>query len=262
MNKLTDEKRIIELDHALDKLRIREKDSNQRKVYGEVFDEFTLKGLYILSRRKEFDALGGVISTGKEAHVLIADKGDSMVAVKVYMINTSNFNTMADYILGDHRFRGIKRDRRSIILAWAQKEYKNLKRAWDSGVSVPEPFSVHNNILIMDFIGEDESPYPPMKVVGSELGSDSSKAIEDLIKNVEILYQEAELVHGDLSEYNALWNMREKKVVLIDMGQSVSLEHPRAQEFLERDVYNIVRFARKLGISLKKKEILERIKGE
>jgi RIO kinase 1 len=36
--------------------------------------------------------------------------------------------------------------------------------------------------------------------------------------------------------------------ILIDMGQSVTLEHPKADQFLRRDIQNIVRYFRKYGI--------------
>jgi RIO kinase 1 len=48
------------------------------------------------------------------------------------------------------------------------------------------------------------------------------------------------LVHADLSEYNVMvW---EEKSWIIDVSQAVDLGHPRAREFLERDLANIHRF--------------------
>jgi len=41
------------------------------------------------------------------------------------------------------------------------------------------------------------------------------------------------LVHADFSEFNVLYD---GDPVVIDMGQSVTLEHPMASKFLARDV--------------------------
>ena len=47
------------------------------------------------------------------------------------------------------------------------------------------------------------------------------------------LYQECKLVHGDLSEYNLLYF--KKQIWMIDVSQSVELDHPMALDFLRRD---------------------------
>ena len=60
------------------------------------------------------------------------------------------------------------------------------------------------------------------------------------------LHQGAKLVHADLSEYNIFKSESER--VLFDMGSAVLLSHPQADEFLKRDVSNMVRFFRKRGI--------------
>ena len=46
------------------------------------------------------------------------------------------------------------------------------------------------------------------------------------------------LVHADLSEFNILYD--EGEPVIIDMGQSVTLDHPMARKFLERDIANVI----------------------
>ena len=56
---------------------------------------------------------------------------------------------------------------------------------------------------------------------------------------IDILYKKAELVHADLSEFNILYG---DKPYLIDMGQSVTRDHPRALPFLMRDIRNINRY--------------------
>jgi serine/threonine-protein kinase RIO1 len=61
-------------------------------------------------------------------------------------------------------------------------------------------------------------------------------------------YDSCNLVHADFSEYNILVN--HKRCVVIDVGQTVEKNHPRALDFLQRDVRNILSFfqSKKLGV--------------
>jgi len=55
-------------------------------------------------------------------------------------------------------------------------------------------------------------------------------------------------VHSDLSEYNIL--MKGDVPYLIDFGQAVVTAHPKALEFLRRDIENIYSyFSKKYSIS-------------
>ena len=58
-----------------------------------------------------------------------------------------------------------------------------------------------------------------------------------------MLYNRAGLVHADLSEFNILYD--EGEPVIIDMGQSVTLDHPMARKFLERDIANVAHYFKK-----------------
>jgi len=239
--------RIEQLDRMIDSIRMKRKDSDAVKVENEVLDTQTLMGLYRLARKGKFDALGGVINAGKEANIFLARKGDVSIAVKIYMITTSNFNTMKKYVLGDRRFAGVKQDRQHIIFAWAQKEYRNLQSAKKAGVRVPEPYAFHRNILLMEFIGRDGLPFPQLKDVPLTK-EEAEHVVERLLEYISLLYQRVHMVHGDMSEYNVLLDPDTFEPVVIDMGQSVLLDHPLAEEMLVRDIANIVRLAREHGL--------------
>ena len=62
-------------DREFAHFRERIKDADQFKVEGGVFDEATLGALYKLVQDGHIDAFGGPISTGKEAHVFLAEAG-------------------------------------------------------------------------------------------------------------------------------------------------------------------------------------------
>ncbi|NJD51457.1 MAG: serine protein kinase RIO [Candidatus Methanoperedens sp.] len=259
---MASDKKLSRMDEKVDEFRMRLKDSDLKQVFDDVFDTATLMALYDLSKKDYINALGGCFSTGKEANLFhaTAKKDDiSEVAVKIYMISTANFNSMKDYILGDPRFQGIRHAKKDIILAWTKKEFKNLKRAQEAGVRVPEPYTTQRNILLMEFIGKDGIPMPQLKDV--KLTTEEASHIFNLLVDyMNRLYSKAKLVHADLSEYNILVDMNKMEPVIIDMGQSVLTSHFNAETYLRRDVANIARFFRKLNIPVNEDDIISIIK--
>ncbi len=234
-----------DLDTRIDLLRERIKDSDDLKVKGDVFDTRTLMNLYALASKGVIDALGGDISTGKEANLFYAIREDQELVIKIYRITTSNFKAMQDYMHGDPRFGNIKGTKSAVISAWTRKEFRNLKRAEEAGVRVPHPIATRDNILIMELIGEKDNPAPQLRNVDLEL-DEAKRIFNKLSDYISLLYNKADLVHADFSEFNVLYN---GEPVVIDMGQSVTLEHPMASKFLARDVTNIARyFEKKYGV--------------
>jgi RIO kinase 1 len=70
----------------------------------------------------------------------------------------------------------------------------------------------------------------------------------ELLNQIRNLYKKAKLVHGDLSEYNIM-NHNEKPV-LFDLSQTVSIEHPMANELLKRDLNQVNWFFNRLGVTV------------
>lgn len=230
------DKKLDEFDQKLEEMGIRIKDANDFKVREDVFDDVTLLALYKLVTKKWITALGGSISTGKEANVFLGDRGDASIAIKIYRIRTANFTTMSTYIIGDRRFSNVKKSRKELIFTWTKKEFSNLVRAREAGLPVPEPLVWDRNILIMSFIGENGQPYPQLR--NAEI-DDPQETYTQILNYIDILYNKAELIHADLSEFNILYG---DQLYLIDMGQSVTRDHPRAFQFLMRDIKNVNRY--------------------
>ena len=236
----------------------REKSSEDRKTYDEVFDRNTLLALYKLITAKVIESLDYPISTGKEGNVFCATgENDTLFAVKIYRVSTSTYKNLTKYITGDPRFRNVPRDRRGIIYTWARKEYKNLSRMHAAKIRSPEPKRLMDNVLVMEYIGSAEQPAPMLKDVDLPDPKKSFRSILDMMKK---LYTEAKLIHGDLSEYNVL--VEEGECFLIDVGQSVVLEHPLSEELLKRDVTNIARYFGKLGVNTNEDDMRKFIRGD
>jgi len=160
---------------------------------------------------------------------------------------------MLPYIRGDPRFAHVRGGTRSLIYAWAQKEFKNLQRIHKVGVRVPEPIAVNKNVLIMEFIGENGVSAPVMK---ETLLKNPKQVFRRLLAYVRKLYQKAELVHADLSEYNIMiWK---NQPVLFDVSQAVTLEHPMADQFLRRDLENLYKYFNRLRVDMLSVEEMHR----
>jgi len=241
------------LDRELHSHGARLKDADQWKVRQDVFDEATLIALYRLANKKIISSIGGALSTGKEANIFLGEKDGQLIVIKIYMIRTANFKAMTDYLDGDPRFANVRRIKKEIIFAWTRKEYSNLMRAQEAGIAVPKPLAFNRNILLMEFLGKDEKPYPQLRLAMME---DAEKIYHLILEYMEILCKKARLIHADLSEYNILLGDRP---YLIDMGQSVTLDHPRAMQFLIRDIANVNRFFKSYCDTIADKELFGKI---
>jgi len=214
------------------------------KVINEVLDKPTVMLLYKLITDHIIAYVNGPISAGKESVVFWAvDEKNIDVALKIYLVSTSNFKKREPYILGDPRFSKLKKGTKNLVYLWAKKEFRNLSKCFDCSIPVPKPIYVSNNVLVMEFVGKKGSP---AKIL---LESEIDQAdYEQSILILKTLYKKANLVHGDFSEYNIF--KTEKGLVLFDLGSAVDLRHPNANEFLKRDINNITRFFSKRGITV------------
>ena len=221
--------------------------SSERAVLEEVFDRSTLMVIYEFMNKGNIDEIHGVVKAGKESRVYWGkDKEGKELAIKIYLIVSSEFRKgMLRYIEGDPRFQGVRHDTRSLIFAWAQKEFKNLELATRARVRVPRPIAVKNNVLIMEFIGENGESAPSFK---ERTPKNPVKVYEQLMTYLERLYHKAGLVHGDLSEYNIMtWKGR---TVLFDVAQAVPLMHPMSDFLLHRDLTNLNKYFSRLGVKV------------
>ncbi len=217
------------------------KPNEKFRTYANVFDAHTLKNLFKLSSQGHFEELLSPLCVGKEANVFSAVKKDgSKVCIKIYRLETCDFNRMYDYMKSDPRFK-MKRSKRHIIFLWAQREFRNLLKARDTNIKVPTPYALRDNILIMELIGKDQAS-PQLK---DKYPKDPKKFFEETKKYIRRLYKK-NMVHGDLSSFNIL--NKDEKPIFIDFSQATILDNPNAEEWLRRDVKNICKFFAKLGI--------------
>ena len=230
------------LERHVDALKT-DRTGDERQTDAEVFDRRTLLTIYDMMTAGYIDMVHYPVSTGKEGNVFYAtdEDGDGM-ALKIFRTSTSTFKRVAKYIEGDPRFRGATGNRWRMIYTWVNKEFKNLARYAEAGIPVPEPITFNQNCLLMDYIGAETGPAPQLRECVLE---DPTETYDEVISFIIDGWQEAHLVHGDLSEYNIL--MWDGQPVMIDVGQAMTTDNYNAKELLERDIRNVNAFFRKRG---------------
>ncbi|MXX20322.1 MAG: serine protein kinase RIO [Cenarchaeum sp. SB0665_bin_23] len=217
-----------------------------RKTVNEVLDKPTVMTLHKMITSGTISRVDGSVGAGKESLLFLgADTTDANVALKIYLVSTSNFKRRVRYIQGDPRFSKFRKSTRGIVYLWAQKEFKNLTVAAQIGVRVPSPIRVLNNVLVMEFIGDNGRPAPTLLSCAVD-DNDYAETIE----MIRQLYVSGGLIHGDLSEYNIF--KTKEGLVLFDLGSAVDRRHPSAVSFLHRDINNINRFFVKRGVLTRK----------
>ncbi|GJN34432.1 hypothetical protein PR202_gb23090 [Eleusine coracana subsp. coracana] len=122
-------------------------------------------------------------------------------------------------------------------------------------IRCPKPLHLRLHVLVMEFIGKGGWPAPRLK--DAALSDDKLReSYFEIVTTMRTLYQKCKLVHGDLSEYNILYfEVNEKlltkgQLYIIDVSQSVDLDHPSALDFLKEDCLHVSDSFRKRGIAV------------
>uniref|UniRef100_A0A8C9VTQ4 Serine/threonine-protein kinase RIO1 n=1 Tax=Scleropages formosus TaxID=113540 RepID=A0A8C9VTQ4_SCLFO len=217
----------------------RQRDADTYVNRHPVLDPRTRMILFKMLSRGVISEINGCISTGKEANVYHATTpyGESR-AIKIYKTSILLFKDRDKYVSGEFRFRHgyCKGNPRKMVRTWAEKEMRNLIRLQTAQIPSPEPIMLRSHVLVMGFIGKNETPAPLLK--NTPLSESKARELYlQVIQNMRRMYQEARLVHADLSEFNMLYHNGD--AYIIDVSQSVEHDHPHALEFLRKDCSNI-----------------------
>jgi len=235
-------------------------DPFERAMANEALDAETLLQVERAVVKGIITNLNGAVNIGNESTLFHADAGPASsgmdVAVKMYKRARGLGNT------NPSQSRNVGSPEQ--LTMWTVKEYRNLKNAIKAGVPAPRALMTRQNILFMQFLGEDGQPSPRLGQLELRRGHKRWKALYKQIMNaLGRLYNGAHLVHGSLNESNILvvpkhvfdpTLLRSSKeygmdqAVLIDFGQTVDSKHPDALDLLRRDLQSIRSFFIKQGI--------------
>jgi RIO kinase 2 len=204
-----------------------------------------------LVKANVIEAFGHPLGIGKEADVFDAlTPENNQVAVKFHRLGRISFRQT-------QRKRGYTKEHAGWLFQSrlaAEKETRALRLLYPLGVAVPQPISQNRHVLVMGMI--EGAEMAQLKRVPTP-----KKILKEILGNIRKAYLEAEVIHGDLSEYNIIVKP-DRHVLLIDWPQYVSKKHPNAEQLLTRDVVNILQyFSRKRLLKLGPEEALNYVTG-
>jgi RIO kinase 1 len=136
--------------------------------------------------------------------------------------------------------------------SWLMHEYRALDRLYQAGGSVPKPYHVADNAILMAFIGEGIAAAPTLNSI--RLETDEAEGLLDrVLQNVELML-EHNLIHADLSAYNLLYLNGE--ITLIDLPQVVDPKrNSSAPAILARDIQRVSEYFIAQGLDVDPKAI-------
>ncbi|KAL2108963.1 hypothetical protein VUR80DRAFT_3159 [Thermomyces stellatus] len=213
--------------------------------------------LHTYSARKEVYSVGNRIGVGKESDIMVvADDTGKQKVLKIHRLGRISFRSVKsnrDYL----RNRTSGGSWMYLSRLAATKEFAFMKALQAEGFPVPEPISQSRHTVLMSLV--DSFPLRQIAKV-----PDPAALYADLIDLILRLAKHG-LIHGDFNEFNIL--IKEEKVpasegeapakdgegaeteeaiklvpIVIDFPQMVSMDHPNAEMYFDRDVACIKRF--------------------
>jgi RIO kinase 2 len=180
------------------------------------------------------EAFGKPLGVGKEANVydaLMPDK--TQVAVKFHRLGRTSFKqtkrkrgygAASQYTPDWHQQSTIA----------AKNEHKALKQLQPHSVAAPEPIAQNRHALVMSRI-EGVELYRCKEI------PNPNATLQEVLDNIRQAYQAANIIHADLSPYNIILQPS-LHILIIDWPQYIRRQHPNAEQLLQRDISNILKF--------------------
>ena len=218
----------------------------------------------------------GILKTGKEADAFLLERalpeehltgaaGEAvlLVAKRYRSPGRASFHRSSSYTEGrrtrDSRearaiAKGTAFGKQAAAAQWARTEFDVLGRLWEAGLPVPYPVQIVGTELLMEFIGTDDEHGAVAAPRLQETSPDAATAERwaQLLRGAVLDLARLGLVHGDLSPYNVLADVRqaEPDPVIIDVPQVIDLiANPHGAEFLRRDCTTMCTWLRAHGAS-------------
>ena len=215
--------------------------------YALIFGGYDALALHTVSERGEVTALGEFVGVGKES-VVYRGLGLTEVALKFHRVGQRSFQSARikrGYLPQEGHIPWIFASSHS-----ARREFSALSLLHPA-VPVPIPIVRNRNLVVMGWVD------------GTTLSRCTVDAPEDVLDrilgHVKGAYR-CGVIHGDLSEFNIM--VDGDRVTLIDLPQWVEPSHPNAEEYLRKDLANLLAyFARKYALEYPVGQALAEVTG-
>ncbi|KAJ4351497.1 Serine/threonine-protein kinase rio2 [Didymosphaeria variabile] len=185
-------------------------------------------------------SVGNQIGVGKESDIFVcADETGKQQVLKIHRLGRISFRTVKanrDYLRNRSSASWMYMSRLA-----AMKEFEFMKALRRQGFPVPEPLGQNRHTVVMSLV--DAFPMRQIATVG-----DPAALYAELLSLIVRLAQIG-LIHGDFNEFNILIEEKPQEdgqvsliPTIIDFPQMVSISHPNAEYYFDRDVACIKRF--------------------
>lgn len=203
----------------------------------------------------------GKVKGGKEANVYCClphpSTGLSLIAAKVYRPRMfRNLRNDAVYRQGraimDEDGKTVRNRRELLAIqkntrygqelrqtSWLETEFQTMQLLHTAGADVPKPLTQGNNVILMEYIGDESSPAVTLNQVTLK-PSEAQRIFARLVDNLAIMLA-CHRVHADFSAYNILY--WEGHFKIIDFPQAVDpRRNPDAFALFVRDVERLCQY--------------------
>lgn len=248
-----DEDRVLFHLGQLNKVKLIRRSTEHYLGYRVTRAGYDALALHELATKDIIVSLGQPYGIGKEANVYRAlnSFGDEL-AVKFLRWGRTSFRQA-------RRLRTLTDDSSRSWMDYckqaAEQEYKALRKLKAVGSLVPEPIALNRHVIVMSQMEGN------LLLNIAELANPQN-ILDQILNEVKLAYQNARVIHGDLSEYNVFVNDA-NQVTIFDWPQWQPTNHPNALWLIKRDVSNILKFfKRRFRITSDVRGILNEIVGK
>ncbi len=210
---------------------------------------YDLLALHTLVEKNIVSQLGPLLGKGKESDVYSCmDDDENIYALKLYRMGRTSFKNIKKYrdLIGERaHFSWLYVNRLA-----AKREYEALKNIYALNLNTPKPIGYNRHIVVMEYLrGKELSYYKHI--------DDPLYIFNKIIDQARIIFQNANMIHGDLGEFNIVVD-EVGNILIIDWLQWIPSDHPNAQSILRRDIENVCNyFQKKFNIESNVNEIIE-----
>lgn len=205
------------------------------------YNGYDYLALKLFLNRNLIYSVGTTIGVGKELDIYsVSDEKGKQMVLKIHRLGRTSFKTVKnnrDYLRNNQ-----------YLLLWmflsrlaAEKEYQFMTILYTNGFNVPKPHDQLRHMVVMEWI--DGMCMKHMKT-----HPNPKKLYLELMKFIVKLANYG-LIHCDFNEFNIIvLNKPEPgkpEFIVIDFPQCVSIDHPDARAYFDRDVEGVRKFFEK-----------------
>lgn len=129
--------------------------------------------------------------------------------------------------------------REAELSMWVDHEFELLSALNYAGADVPAPYACTDRAVLMEEVTGVDGPAVQLQHAALPL-DEAQTVLDRILWNVEVFLRE-NVVHGDLSAFNILWDG--SRATIIDLPQGIDpRKNQNAQRLLERDIKNVASY--------------------